>query len=117
MIRQAAQAAASVAATSVGIGRVTPAEYNERIAVCRQCPGNYAIWKTPRGSRVQPKTQEQRQGLLKAHAQVQTCGSILDKNPRTCGCFLHQKAKGRSNRCPNGWWPGDNPATPEETKA
>lgn len=115
MIKKTAKSVSDIVKTTVGVGRLEERYVKERISVCSQCPGNYALWKTVRGSKVIPKTQEHRQGLLNAGAEVYSCGYIGDKNPRTCGCYIKHKAKSSVNHCPNGWWPGDTKQLEEET--
>lgn len=88
LISSAARATRSVARTSLGINRATDEQIDARLNVCRQCPGNHAIWK---------------------NGDVHTCGPMLqsmaDTGGGTCGCILRRKARDLTEDCPFGWWP------------
>lgn len=70
--------------------RVTDEEYNERLSICTNCPGNHAVFK---------------------NGALFTCGkfanSITGKLP-TCGCVLTKKARDAKQDCPMKYWPTIN---------
>lgn len=86
--RRVAHAAHSIAKTSLGIDRASDEQIEVRLDVCRQCPGEHAIWK---------------------NGEVYTCGPMLESMKRagqgTCGCILRKKARDLTENCPFGWWP------------
>lgn len=88
LIGSAARATRSVTKTSLGIHRATDKQVDARLNVCRQCPGNHAIWK---------------------HGDVHTCGPMLQsmkaEGGGTCGCILRRKVRDLTEHCPFGWWP------------
>ncbi len=69
--------------------RVTPEQYNQRLDVCRACPGNHATFKN--------------------NGSLHTCGPMLksmaDSGQKTCGCILKRKAWDAKESCPFGYWP------------
>ncbi len=69
-------------------GRATDKEYEDRLKVCNECPGNHAVFR---------------------HERIYTCGSMIDSlrraGKKTCGCVLDQKARDREEDCPFGYWP------------
>lgn len=81
------RAAASVAKTAVGIDRLPEVEVEARLAVCRKCPGDHAVFKK---------------------GKLHTCGPMLksmrEKRRKTCGCVLRKKALDRRQDCPFGYW-------------
>lgn len=95
LIGSAARATRSVARTSLGINRATDEQVEARLNVCRQCPGNHAMWK---------------------NGDVHTCGPMLqsmaDNGGGTCGCILPRKARDLTETCPFGWWPEPPIGTP-----
>ena len=88
--RRAAHGATSAAKTAVGIDRLPENQIQQRLDVCRRCPGHHAVWK-------------------KDGSDVHTCGPMLDSIKRagqgTCGCVLAKKARDAKERCPFGYWP------------
>jgi hypothetical protein len=88
VLRHAGHAATSVAKTSLGIDRATDEQVEARLNVCRQCPGDHAIWR---------------------NGDVHTCGpmlaSVREAGEGTCGCVLRKKARDLAEDCPFGWWP------------
>lgn len=91
VLRHAGHAAASVAKTSLGIDWATDEQVEARLNVCRQCPGNHAIWRDD---------------------DVHTCGPMLasmrEAGEGTCGCILRKKARDLAENCPFGWWPEES---------
>ena len=89
--------AASIAKTSLGIGRASDEQVEARLNVCRRCPGGHAVWAPGGGD-------------------VHTCGPILlsmrDAGQGTCGCILHRKARDLTEDCPFGWWPTETQNPP-----
>ena len=87
VISSVATATKSIVKTSLGIDVVDDQEFNRRLNICRQCPGSHAIFK---------------------NGNLHTCGKMLEsarnKGERTCGCVLNQKAKDKSQHCPNDYW-------------
>ena len=69
-------------------GRTSDKEYEERLKVCNECPGNHAVFR---------------------HERIYTCGSMINSlrraGKKTCGCVLDQKARDRKEDCPFGYWP------------
>lgn len=88
VLRHAGHAATSVAKTTLGINRATDEQVEARLNVCRQCPGNHAVWRDD---------------------DVHTCGPMLasmrEAGVGTCGCVLRKKARDLTEDCPFGWWP------------
>ena len=95
MARSAARATRSVTRTSLGIDRASDEQVDARLNVCRQCPGNHAVWK---------------------NGNVHTCGPMLrsmaGNGGGTCGCILRRKARDLTEQCPFGWWPEPPIGTP-----
>ena len=87
VITRAVRAGTSIAKTSLNINRATDEQVEARLAICRQCPGNHAIWK---------------------NGDLHTCGPMLESMKRagqgTCGCILRKKARDLTERCSFGWW-------------
>ena len=86
--RRAGHAAKSISKTTLGIDRASDRQVEARLAVCRQCPGNHAVFRK---------------------GELHTCGPMLDSmrdaGQRTCGCILSKKARDLAEDCPFGWWP------------
>lgn len=95
LIDSAAHATHSVARTSLGINRASDEQVEVRLDICRQCPGNHAVWK---------------------NGDVHTCGPMLQsmkgEGGGTCGCILGRKARDLTEECPFGWWPEPPIGTP-----
>jgi hypothetical protein len=87
LLGSAARATRSVAKTSLGIGWASDEQAVARLDVCRQCPGNHAVWK---------------------NGDVHTCGPMLasmkGQGEGTCGCILHREARDLAENCLFGWW-------------
>jgi len=85
---RAAHGARSVAKTSLGIDRASDELIEARLNICRQCPGNHAVWK---------------------NGDVHTCGPMLasmkGEGRGACGCVLRKKARDLKERCPLDYWP------------
>lgn len=88
VMEHAIRGAASIAKTSLGIDRASEEQVEERLNVCRKCPGGHAVWKD---------------------GDIHTCGSMLqsmrDAGQGTCGCILSKKTRDLAENCPFGWWP------------
>lgn len=84
----ASHAARSVVKTSIGIDRATNEQVESRLAICRQCPGDHAVFRS---------------------GELHTCGpmiaSMREAGEGTCGCILEKKARDLAEDCPFGWWP------------
>jgi len=69
--------------------RVSEADYQARLEVCRHCPGGHATFK--------------------ADGNLHTCGpmiqSLKQQGQKTCGCVLSKKARDAEESCPFGYWP------------
>lgn len=95
VLRHARHAATSVAKTTLGIDRATDEQVEARLNVCRNCPGNHAVWRDE---------------------DVHTCGpmlaSIRETGEGTCGCILRKKARDLAEDCPFEWWPQVSTASP-----
>lgn len=93
VISAVSRAAKSVAKTTLGIDRASDEQVQARLNVCRQCPGNHAVFK---------------------NGDLHTCGPMLDSmreaGEGTCGCILERKARDLAEGCPFGWWPTLNSA-------
>jgi hypothetical protein len=93
VLRHASHAATSVAKTSLGIDRATDEQVEARLNVCRQCPGDHAVWRDDPAS----------------GGDVHTCGPMLgsmrEAGEGTCGCVLRKKARDLAEDCPFDWWP------------
>ena len=90
ILTAAARGVASTAKTHLlRKGRVGLEQYEQRLDVCRSCPGKHATFK--------------KDGSLN------TCGPMLksmaDSGQKTCGCILSKKAWDAKEDCPFGHWP------------
>jgi hypothetical protein len=88
VITAVSHAAKSVAKTTLGIDMASNEQIEARLAVCRQCPGNHAVYR---------------------NGDLHTCGPMLasmrEAGEGTCGCVLSKKARDLAEDCPFGWWP------------
>jgi uncharacterized protein (UPF0216 family) len=93
----------------VGVDPVTPEQKKERLDVCRNCPGNHAVWAIG-GKKIKKPDDKKRKSLQNdPAASVYTCGPMLESLKKsgqgTCGCILDKKASLKSESCPFGYWP------------
>lgn len=122
MAKRSAHGAKSVVKTSMGIDLASKEQQAARLEVCRNCPGNHAVWwaheeiklengkKRKKQVKVSPRTVEERNRYRDdGKSQVYTCGPMLEslkaENKPTCGCVLDKKVRDIKEDCPNGYWP------------
>lgn len=107
--RAVSRATLSAAKTTLGIDEVSNTVYHARLNVCRQCPGNHAVWRHKDKRTAQPTTVEERDQLERDGFKLHTCGPMLDsmrgKGEGTCGCILTSKARDAKEDCPLDYWP------------